>query len=245
MWGQCDREVAYPDVPVSPSDEQTWQQSLQPQTSYDNISPSTLFVPDYGFAPDYNILPPLSLHCNSSHETPAVDESELQQFPFEPDVNYADTWLADLSAEMFLPPNFDFGEFDLCAPQPDLYAPQPISAIPPLLLLWDSPTAFNPQPSNEPIPDVTAASDGPPPLLPSQVPSNPEVIAPPDTNEDHSVRVYRYIHSQRKGGCICTWVDDTGKPCGYQSNIDMVKRHIWRVHFELKCDFPYRYVTAR
>lgn len=90
--------------------------------------------------------------------------------------------------------------------------------------------------AQEPSPDVAGVGlNPPPPALPLQESSGTENTAPRDADERHSTEVWKYIDLEGgKSRCVCVWQYKTGKACGFTSRIDLVKRHIWAVHFKLK-----------
>lgn len=55
-------------------------------------------------------------------------------------------------------------------------------------------------------------------------------ISPPLNDENH---VHKHMRRGVGGGATCAWVHGDGE-CGYSSHVDLVKRHIKRVHYRLK-----------
>jgi len=99
----------------------------------------------------------------------------------------------------------------------------------------------DPQPSTilttwEPSPNVNSTHHNlPPPTPPTQEPSHPENTAPHDTDESPATRVFHYIDSRNGNDrCVCVWRDEGGEICGHTSRIDLIKRHIWSIHFVLR-----------
>lgn len=50
---------------------------------------------------------------------------------------------------------------------------------------------------------------------------------------DDVARIHKHMRRSVGGGATCTWVHE-GDECGYSSHVDLVKRHIKRVHYRLK-----------
>ena len=81
--------------------------------------------------------------------------------------------------------------------------------------------------------------DGHPPssrILPScaAVPSPPK--PPPSTIQyglEDAAEIHKHMRRSVGGGATCAWAHGDGE-CGYSSHVDLVKRHIKRVHYRLK-----------
>lgn len=139
-------------------------------------------------------------------------------------------WLTDLSGLMCA----DRPDFDLGMPDPHVPKHAPVF-LPPLPWHWDPPeqsVALGPQ--DPPL--------APPPVINeshTSVAETPSVS--PDTSffdvdEDPAVSVWNHIyppHSQGGEDRVCMWKEN-GNICGRTTSLDLVKRHIWSVHFKLR-----------
>lgn len=172
------------------------------------------------------------------------------------DSNAADTCSTSVDAIMV--------DFNHVNPGCDLYMPRPVYAAQlhiPFLAnsFFDDTSAMTAIPGPEPSaftdtrnslqpPGFVEGSHNllPHPLPPTHEPSNPVTVAPLVVISNRSKDVWKYIYSQ-DGNDIhaCAWKSRTGKHCPYNGRLDLVKRHIWRVHFKLTWAFLLRWSILR
>ena len=61
-----------------------------------------------------------------------------------------------------------------------------------------------------------------------------QTVYPPAVQEPiNPTEILRILERHAGGSATCLWIDE-GHQCGYYSQIDLVKRHIKRVHFKLR-----------
>lgn len=198
------------------TDQHHPQEQEHPSLLYGGVFPSGLFFPNYEISP-----PSLS----TGFIPPALDHEETR--------NDSYPTFADILATYHTNDLPDLETLDLHAPW---IAPEIPSSWHPPQLSYANPPPLTLPTARDSFPEIAGTSNDPSlSTPPPDEPSNLERITPHDTNEDPSKRVWKYIDSKDGDGrFICLWECDTGKPCGYGSNLDLVKRHIRRVHFNLK-----------
>ena len=61
-----------------------------------------------------------------------------------------------------------------------------------------------------------------------------QTVYPPAVQQPiNPTEILRILERHAGGNATCLWIDE-GRQCGYYSQIDLVKRHIKRVHFKLR-----------
>ena len=60
-----------------------------------------------------------------------------------------------------------------------------------------------------------------------------QTVYPPEIQQPSSLDILELLERHDGGRATCLWMHG-GHPCGHSSQIDLVKRHIKRVHFRLR-----------